>query len=345
MLAAVAVLISGCGGGLLPAQEALSTPSVPEKTTIRIGAVAINDFIQLPLALASQLGYFSSAGLTVVINDYPNGVAALNALGQGEVDLLSIPYEFTIRSQLAGAPLEMVVLYELRPGYVFSVGTQHASTVHSMKDLVGRPVCVTALATASEAFIRWLALRDGVDPDSIPLQACGVAPERYSALLASGQVWAAQQVDPPFTRVERNGTARALYDTRSEQGAKQVYGGTGVHPTNGLIAPPAFVQQYPKTTAALVAAIVKALHYLHSHTPGQTAGQMPASYKEADPLLYASSLQENLGTFSTDGIMPADGPPEVFKILRLVLPALAATQVNLTRTYDNRFARAANAAP
>lgn len=345
LLVAVAVLLAGCGGGLLPGQQVRSTPSAPEKTTIRVGVVAINDFIQLPLALASQLGYFSSSGVTVVVNDYPNGVAALNALGQGEVDLLSIPYEFTIRSQLAGTRLEMIVLYDLRPGYVFSIGAQHASTVHSMKDLVGRPVCVTALATASEAFIRWLAVRDGVDPGLIPLQACGIAPEKYSAYLASGQVWAAQQVDPPFSRLERLGTASALYDTRSEQGARQLYGGAGIHPTNGLIAAPEFVRQYPKTTAVLVGAILRALHYLHSHTADQTAAQMPASYKEGDPALYAASLQKNLAIFSTDGIMPADGPMAVYKTLRLVLPALSATQVNLTQTYDNRFALAADGAP
>ena len=325
----------------MPTAEATPTPPPPELSMVRIGTVAINDFVQLPLALAQQLSYFSAAGINVQLIDYQNGVAALDGLGHGAIDMLSINYEFTIRAQLNGSALTMVALYDLRPGYIFSVGKPHSAVVHSMRDLIGKPVCVTALATASEGFIRWLAVRDGVDPSLIPLKACGIAPERYAARLASGEVWAAQQVDPPFTRLEREGTASALYDTRSEQAARQLYGGRGIHPTTGLIVPRDFLRKYPNTISALVRALVRALRYVRSHTATQVADAMPSSYKEGDPELYATSLKANVGIFSSDGQMPSDGPPEVLAILKLILPAASASPVDIAQTYDNSFAQAA----
>jgi len=342
LLALISLMLAGCGGGLLPATQVLPTASPPERSTVRIGSVALNAFIQLPLALAHQFGYFSAAGVDVQLIDYPNGNAALSALGRGEVDVVSIPYEFTIRAQMTGTAVRMVALYDLRPGLVLSVGKPHADAVRSMKDLVGKPVCVTAVATASEGFVRWLASREGIDPASIPIRSCGIASERYAAGLASGEFWAAQQVDPPFTRLERAGTAKLLYDTRSERTASQVYGGRGVYPANGLIAPRDFLQKYPNTVSALVAALVKALRYIHSHTAKQVAADMPSSFKEGDPELYASSLSANVGMFSSDGIVPADGPPKVLQVLQLILPGLSASQIDIAQTYDNTFVRKAN---
>lgn len=338
IVAVAAIVITACGGGLLPAAQLPPTPPPPELASVRLGVVALNAFIQLPLALALQLGYFASQGIAVQTVDEPSGQQALTDLGAGKVDLISAPYEFTIRAQMAGSSVKAVALYELRPGLVLSVAKSHLEYVHSMKDLVGRPICITARGTATETFVRWLAIHDGVDPSAIPFHICGTSTAEYSTRLASGDVWGAVQVDPPYSVLEHGGFAQALYDTRSVHGAMQVYGGAGLYPSNGLLLPSQFLLHYPNTSFALVRVIVAALGYIHSHSAADTAAHMPAEYKQGDPDLYASSLNHDLGMFSVDGTMPAEGATEVLKVLQAVSPDVGDAQIDLAQTFDNRFA-------
>jgi len=338
IVALAAILTTACGGGLLPAAQQPPTPPPPERASVRIGVVALNAFIQLPLAFALQLGYFASQGIVVETVDESSGLQALTDLGAGKVDLISVPYEFTIRAQMAGNSIAAIALYQLRPGFVLSIGKLHFNDVHSMKDFIGRPICITARGTSTEAYVRWLAIRDGVDPSAIPFHICGTSTAEYSTRLASGDVWGAVQVDPPYTKLEQGGFAKALYDTRSLQGSKQVYGGSGLYPTQALIAPRQFLIRYPNTSLALVRVIAAALGYIHSHPAADTAAHMPAEYKQGDPDLYASSLKQDLGMFSIDGIMPADGPTEVLKVLQAVSPDAGDAQIDLAQTFDNTFA-------
>lgn len=342
IVAVAVILVTGCGGGLLPAAQQSPAAPPPELQTVRIGTVALNDFIQLPLALGLQLGAFSRRGITIETVAESSATKAMTDLGRGTVDVISVPYQLTIQGQINGTAAVAIALYQLRPGLVFSVGKPHFSDVRSMKDLIGRPVCVTARGTPTEDLVRWLAMREGVDPSSIPLRACGVGAATYSTLLATGEVWGALQVDPPFTKLEKEGWARSLYDTRSANGAKAVYGGSGIYPSQALIAPRQFLNSYPNTAFALVRSILEALRYIHSHSAADIARRMPAEYKEGDADLYAASLKSDLEMFSADGIMPADGPSEVLKVLQAVSPAVGDAPIELSQTFDNSFARRAN---
>ncbi len=338
IVAVAAIVTTACGGGLLPAAQPPPTPTPPELASVRLGVVALNAFMQLPLALALQLGYFASQGIAVQTVDEPSGQQALIDLGAGKVDLISAPYEFTIRAQMAGSSVKAIAIYELRPGLVLSIGKPHFETVQSMRDLVGRPICITARATATETFVRWLAIREGVDPAAIPFHICGTSTAQYSTRLASGDVWGAVQVDPPYTVLEHGGFVRALYDTRSVQGSKQVYGGAGLYPSNGLLVPSQFLLHYPNTSYALVRVVVAALGYIHSHPAADIAAHMPAEYKQGDPELYATSLKQDLGMFSVDAIMPADGATEVLKVLQAASPDAGDAKIDLAQTFDNTFA-------
>lgn len=337
ILALGVALSTGCGGGLLPAALASPIPSAPELSTVRIGAATPENFIQLPLAVADQLGYFKAQGVSVKLD----GTLGMTALANGDVDAVSLPYEWTLRAHLTGTDLVMVALYQVRPGFILSVGQPHFDQVKTMKDLVGKPVGVPVLASPTETFARWLALREGVDPDSIVYKAVGVATAMSSAL-ASGSIWAATQVDPPASRMEKNGTGRVLYETRTAEGARKIYGGTGAFASQGLMIPRAFIQRYPRTTHAVVAALVMALRYIHTHSPAQIADVVPSLYAQADKDNYISSLQNNIGAYSPDGLVPPAAAQAVFDVVKQVVPAVAAGPVDLSRTYDNTFARAAN---
>jgi NitT/TauT family transport system substrate-binding protein len=64
---------------------------------------------------------------------------------------------------------------------------------------------------------------------------------------------------------------------------------------------------------------------------------MPESFWAGDRDHYVSSLRANLSMFSSDGVMPPDGPPNVLKTLTLVDEKVAGTTIDLQQTFDNSF--------
>jgi len=292
-------------------------------------------FIFLPLTLADRLGYYKDEGLDVAISDLRGGSEALAAMMGGSVDAVTGFYEHTIRAQAQGKQLVMVVLFDRYPGLVLMVGKNHYHEVQSIKDLVGRPVGVTAAGSSSDQLVKYLLRQNGLDPQSIPVVTAGIT--TMVAALEQDRVWAGVTVDPVATKLERDGTARPLYDTRTEQGALQVFG--GLWPAGGFYTTAEFIEQHPDVVEALVRAAVRTLRYIQEHDAEEIAASMPPEFWASDRERYVESLRANLSMYSPDGLMPDDGPPNVLRTLELVDPAVAAANIDLKKTYDNRFVR------
>ena len=131
-----------------------SCSRAPEKsagaTTIQMAVGGQTQFIYLPLTLADQLGYFKDEGLSVRISDLRGGSEALTAMMGGSVNMVTGFYEHTIRARAQGKRLVMVALFDRYPGLVLMVGKAHFNQVRSIKDLVGKPVGVTAPGSSTD---------------------------------------------------------------------------------------------------------------------------------------------------------------------------------------------------
>src|SRR6267143_5666825 len=120
-----------------------STPH--DKTTLQMAVGGQTQFIYLPLTIASELGFFKDEGLAVNISALQSGSEALAALMGGSVDVVTGFYEHAIRARAQGKRLVMVTLFDRYPGLVLMVGKRHIDEVHTIKDLVTKPVAVTAV--------------------------------------------------------------------------------------------------------------------------------------------------------------------------------------------------------
>src|SRR6516162_7434627 len=127
-----------------------------QPATIRMAVGGQTQFIYLPLTLADRLGYFKDEGLSVQISDLRGGSEALAALIGGSVDMVTGFYEHTIRAQSQGKHLVMVALFDRYPGLVLMVGKQHLNDIHSIKDLVGKPVGVTAPGSSTDQLVKYI---------------------------------------------------------------------------------------------------------------------------------------------------------------------------------------------
>jgi len=328
-----ALLLVACGGSSGPGQASPSA-GPPEKPSVKIAVGGQTQFIYLPLTLADQLGYFKDEGLTVEIANLRGGSEALAAVLGGSADVVTGFYEHTIRTQVQGKRLQMVVLFDLFPGLVLMVGKNHVDQVRSIKDLVGHPVGVTAAGSSTDAMIKFLAKQNGLDPQSIPVTGIGTGSTAIAAI-QNDRVWAGVTVDPDASKLQKDGTARPLYDTRTAEGTRQVFGGSW--PAGGFYTTADFISKNPNTIQALVRAGVKALRYIRSHSADEIASKMPPAYLAGDRDLYITSLKANLPMFSPDGLMPSDGPDNVLKTLTLVDAKITPSAVDLKATYDNGF--------
>jgi len=290
-------------------------------------------FIYLPLTLADRLGYFKDEGINVEISDLRGGSEALAALMGGSVDMVTGFYEHTIRARAQEKHLVMVTLFDRYPGLVLMVGKQHLHEVHSIKDLVGKPVGVTAPGSSTDQLVKYVLRQNGLDPQSIPVVTGGTA--TMLAALQQDRVWAGVTVDPLASKLERDGIARPLYDTRTEKGTVDIFGGPW--PAGGFYTSAEFIQQRRDVVQRMVRAGVRVLRYLQEHSAEEIAAAMPETFWAGDRDQYIASLRGNLSMYSPDGLMPPEGPPNVLKTLSLVDERIPAAKVDLTQTYDNSF--------
>ena len=133
--------------------------------------------------------------------------------------------------------------------------------------------------------------------------------------------------------------AKVLYDTRTEKGTLDIFGGPW--PAGGFYTTAEFIDQERSVVQSMVKAGVRALRYLKEHSPEEVAAAMPESFWAGDRDQYIASLRASLPIFSTDGLMPVEGPPNVLKTLSLVDEKIASAGIDLAGTYDNRFVQAA----
>ncbi|HLH32576.1 MAG TPA: ABC transporter substrate-binding protein [Terriglobia bacterium] len=304
-----------------------------EKTTIQMAVGGQTQFIYLPLTLADRLGYFKDEGLTVSISDLRGGSEALAAMMGGSVDMVTGFYEHTIRARSQGKRLVMVTLFDRYPGLVLMVGKQHFDQVHSIRDLVGKPVGVTAPGSSTDQLVKYVLRQNNLDPQSIPVVTGGIS--TMLAALEQDRVWAGVTVDPLASRLARDGIARTLYDTRTEKGTVDIFGGPW--PAGGFYTTVEFIQQHPRTVQSMVNAGVRALRYLKSHSAEEVAAAMPESFWGGDRDQYIQSLRADIDIYSPDGVMPSDGPSNVLKTLSLVDEKVAGSRIDLQETYDNSY--------
>jgi NitT/TauT family transport system substrate-binding protein len=336
LAAMVLILATACA--LSPQPQQSASPA-PEKTSLKMGVGGQTQIVYLPLTLADGLGYFKEEGISVEVDDLRAGPDALKSMLGGSVDMVTGPYEDTIRTQTQGKSIEMFTTFDVSPGLVLMVGKQHQDQVKSIKDLSGHPVGVTSAGSSTEEMVRYLLKKNSMPADAVPVVAIGSGSTAIAAI-ASGQVWAGAMVEPAASQLEKSAAGKALYDTRTAQGTRQVFGGSW--PAAGFYATSEFVKQNPRTVQAIARAGVRSLKYIKSHSASDIAGHLPSSFfANGDKPAFVDMLQTNLGTFSDTGLMPSDGPNDVLETLKAADTKTDWSTVVLKKTYDNGFVQKA----
>lgn len=311
-----------------------------DDNTVKIMVGGLDKQIYLPAKLTEQLGYFKEQGLNVELSTEPAGVQAETAMLSGQVDGVVGFYDHTIDLQGKGKQTESVVQFSQAPGEVELVSSKQAGSIKSPADWRGKKLGVTGLGSSTNFLTKYLAQANGVPADQITPVAVG-AGQTFIAAMQKGAIDAGMTTEPTVTQLLNSGEAKILVDMRTVEGTRQALG--GLYPAASLYMPTSYVNSHKEQVQKLANAFVQTLKWMDSHSAAEITDKMPAEYyKGVGKDQYTKALEGGLGMFTPDGVMPADGPPTVLKVLSAFNPNLKGRQIDLAKTYTTEFVTKAN---
>ena len=317
---------------------ALSAASAcAEDVSIMIGG--IEKQIYLPAVLAEKLGYFDAEGLNVTLLSEPAGVEAADEMLAGAVQGVIGFYDHNIDLQALGKYTESVVQLSRAPGEVELVSTAHPE-IRSIADFKGKRIGVTGLGSSTDFLTEYLLLKAGVKTSDMTPVPVG-AGDTLIAAMQHDQVQAAMTTEPTVSRLIKTGQARVLIDMRSVAGTTAALG--GLYPAACLYMETAWVDTHKDTIQKLANALVKTMHFIHTHTAEEITALMPADFYVGDRAMYVDALARGKGMFTEDGRMPDGGPENVLAVLSAIKSRVHDKPIDLSATYTTEFVDAANA--
>ncbi|MFD5124898.1 ABC transporter substrate-binding protein [Streptomyces sp. NPDC058385] len=301
---------------------------------VKIMVGGLDKVIYMPAMLTDRLGYFKDEGLNVQLLSEPAGVQAETALVSGQVQGAVGFYDHTLDLQVKGKAVESVVQFSRAPGEVEIVSNKASGDITSPKDFKGKKLGITGLGSSTDFLTKYLAVKNGVQPSQFSPVAVGAGPTFVSAL-QKGAIDGGMTTDPTVATILDKKLGKVLVDMRTPEGSQEALGGP--YPSSSLYMQTDWVNSHKPTVQKLANAFVKTLKWMSTHSADEIAAKMPADYSQGDKKLYAEAIKATLPMFTTDGVMPKNGPETVESVLKAFNPNIKNAKVDLSKTYTTEF--------
>jgi len=318
--------------GLIPTAGAWAA----DRLTLIVGG--IEKQIYLPAKLAERLGYFEEAGLDVKLVNAETGVEAQNELLTGAAQAAVGFYDHTIALQARGYYVVALVQIGQAPGEVELVSERYAKQINSPADLRGHRLGVAGLGSSTDFLTRYIGYLNGLkfgDYKLVPIEAG----DNFINAMRQGGIAAGMTTEPTAGRLLKNEGAKILVDLRTPEATRAVFG--GCYPGAALYVQSDWLAVHRDLADRLVAAFVKTMRYIATHSAAEIADNLPESYFESDKAFYVERLAEGKAMFTVDGRMPDSCPEAALKTLSSFSKGLRDKQIDLAKTYTNQLVDAA----
>ncbi|MGL5734889.1 MAG: ABC transporter substrate-binding protein, partial [Beijerinckiaceae bacterium] len=160
------------------------------------------------------------------------------------------------------------------------------------------------------------------------------------AAMKKGEIDVISHLDPVISKLESDGDITTLIDTRTEAGTKALFGGT--NPAAVVYTRGDFIEKNPESAQRLTNAFVKALKWLATAKPEDVANTVPEAYHLGDKALYVAAVKASMESYSRTGLIPAEGMASILDMLKKLDAEMATANVDLSKTFVDRFVKKAN---
>jgi NitT/TauT family transport system substrate-binding protein len=327
----IAVAVAAVALAALPARAQDLKPELPK---VRLAVGGKPALFYLPLTVTERLGLFRAQGLDLEISDFPGGARALQALIGGSADVVTGSFEHTIQMQAKGQAIIAVAELGRFPGYVLAVLAAKAQSYRGPQDLKGMKIGVTAPGSGTHFMVQHFMGRNGLKPGDASFVGVGASASAVAAV-QRGEIDAIVNVDPMISLLESQRLIKVVADTRTLDGTRTVFG--GLYPAAVLYAPRNFIEKNPRTTQALVNALVRGLQWIASHSADEIAAVMPDEYALGNKPLYVRAIQNSLPMYSPDGRFSGEAADTALTVLRAFDPDVASARIDIGATYTDAF--------
>jgi NitT/TauT family transport system substrate-binding protein len=311
---------------LVPAANAFAG----DRLTVIVGG--IEKQIYLPAKLAESLGYFEDAGLDVKLVNAETGIEAQNELLTGAAQAAVGFYDHTIALQARGYYVVALVQFGQAPGEVELVSNRFAKQINSPADLRGHLLGVAGLGSSTDFLTRYIAFLSGLkfgEYKLVPTEAGN----SFIRAMQQGEIAAGMTTEPTAGRLLKDGGAKILVDLRTPEATRAAFG--GCYPGAALYVHSDWLAMHRALAERLVAAFVRAMRYMATHSAAEIAENLPNAYFEGDKAFYVERLAEGKPMFTLDGRMPEGCPESALKTLSSISRSLQDKQIDLAKTYTN----------
>lgn len=247
-LCAAGLAAAGCSNsGRAEGATTGSADNAPVR--ISVGSYNLNN---LPFFIADAKGYFKDVGLEVKTENFAQGGSkVLQALVANSTDVAVGFYDHTIQMQAKGKDVVAFVLLSRNSGLVMA-GREDATFDPARPETIkGQKVGITAPGSSSDFFVRHFLAQHDIPADSISLIGVGSGAAAVAAL-EQGKIDLLVNYDPAATLITERKVGRILLDARSDDGARQVYG--GLYPTSVMYANQSFLDKRPEAAEKIARA-------------------------------------------------------------------------------------------
>ncbi|NEI48014.1 transporter substrate-binding domain-containing protein [Rhizobium leguminosarum] len=316
----------------LAATVAFAGSAFAEPVRISVGSYNLNN---LPFPVAAGLGLYEKEGLEVTVENFASGGSkTLQALVAGSTDIAVGFYDHTIQMQSQNKAVVGFVQLARNSGLVLAGGKNSTFDPTKPETIKGAKIGITAPGSSSDFFVRYYLQRNNLSADDISLIGVGSGAAAVAAL-EQGKVDLLVNYDPAATFIEAKGVGKILIDARSDEGAKEIYG--GIYPTSVLYATQAYIDENPETIQKVTTATVKALAWMNTHSAEEIVDKLPKEFISGDRDTYVKAVQNAKPIFSVDGKFSEADTQTPLAVLKSFNEKVAAATIDLSKTYTNAF--------
>lgn len=225
-----------------------STSCVRELEPVTIGGVPCEVYI--PMYIADEKGFFEANGLSVTMKVYETGLAGLNAVANGEMDLTATG-EFPIVGK-AFQKENISIIASVSKGFSWYVIGRKDRGIENFSDLEGKRVALLRQGMGEFYLGRFLDLHGMSMGDVIPVNT---NPSQWVDVISSGSVDAVVVWQPYIDQIKaRLGSGAIVWPVQENQPAFSVVSGR----TD-------WVTQHPETVKRFLKALKQAEEFITSH--------------------------------------------------------------------------------
>ncbi|ULJ71891.1 ABC transporter substrate-binding protein [Rhizobium gallicum] len=316
----------------LAATVAFAGSAFAEPVRISVGSYNLNN---LPFPVAAGLGLYEKEGLEVTVENFASGGSkTLQALVAGSTDIAVGFYDHTIQMQSQNKAVVGFVQLARNSGLVLAGGKNSSFDPTKPETIKGAKIGITAPGSSSDFFVRYYLQRNNLSADDISLIGVGSGAAAVAAL-EQGKVDLLVNYDPAASFIEAKGVGKILIDARSDEGAKEIYG--GIYPTSVLYATQAYIDENPETIQKVTNATVKALAWMNTHSAEEIVEKLPKEFISGDRDTYVKAVQNAKPIFSVDGKFSETDTQTPLAVLKSFNEKVAAATIDLSKTYTNAF--------